>query len=832
VAVLPPNLKRALSLAFLVVLSIAGGVSSAHATAPRAIRSAPAPLPSDRLQFGLNNLDAGWMTSSGVPWRYRFQYLSAGVNTGKGWETWQDPAKPPGQFALDYMNSSTTSPANYIPVFTYYELLQSSPSTGSSESTRDFSNLNNASTMNAYYANFKLLMQKAGAYGAQVVVHVEPDFWGYMQQHAAGAGASAITAMVKSSNFVEASAYPDNLVGFASELKFLRDTYAPNALLAMHASMWSSGFDIASNTSPSLNAAGEADKTAAFLNSAGAAGWDAIFNDVDDHNAAWWELKSCGTPPCVNQYYTRWWDAANVKFPNFARYESWVGELHAQTGKQQVVWQVPMGNQYFLTMNNTCGHYQDNVAPYFIAHANELFNAGLVAVMFGGGNSCQTNYNDAQADGITNNSGVATTDSLGGCNACNTHASVYPDDDGGYLRIFVGAYYTACTSATLATQPTAPQASGTSITFTASSTLCSSPQYKFWVLPPGGSWTAQTAYGGSSWVWNTSGLPSGIYQIGVWARQSGASSSYEAFGITTFSLGVVGCLSAGLSPGVAAPQARGTKVTFTASSTGCGSPQYRFWVLPPGGSWTAVQAYGAGTTWQLDTSLYPAGNFQLGVWARQSGSTSAYDSFFVGSYWISPASGCVVSGLNPSSSSPQGVGATLTFTPQQSGCSQQYRFWLLPPGGSWRAVQAYGVGGTWTWNTTGFAAGTYEVGAWEGSASTPNSYESYAITSFTLGVAGCTSAALAPNPAAPQTVGTAVTFTSSSTGCAGAQYEFWLLPPGGTWTAKQPYSGTTTWGWNTTGSAPGVYQVGVWARQAGSSALYDTYFIVTYQLSG
>jgi hypothetical protein len=454
--------RRALPI--LAALAAAIAIAQPAAASLHSVAAA-VPLPSDRLHFGLSNLDGTWMKNSGVPWRYRFQYLSAGVNTGKGWETWQDLSLPPGQFAVDYMASSTTLAA--IPVFTYYELLQSTPSGGANENDRDFNNLNNAGTMNAYYANFKLLMQKAGAYGGQVIVHVEPDFWGYMQQRSGGGSASAITAMVKSSGFGEASAFADNLVGFASELKFLRATYAPNALLAMHASMWSSGIDIASNTDPSVNAPGEADKTAAFLNSAGAGGWDAIFNDVDDHNAAWWELASCGTPPCVNQYYTHWWDPANVKFPNFSRYLSWVAELHTQTARPQVVWQVPMGNQYFLTMNNTNGHYQDNVAPYFIGHASQLFSAGLVAVLFGAGNQYQTNYDDTMKDGITNNGGSSTTDTLGGCNACNTHTSSVSDDDGGYLRTFVGQYY----AGTLPTWSASYDMSGAPTTWGAGQTL-------------------------------------------------------------------------------------------------------------------------------------------------------------------------------------------------------------------------------------------------------------------------------------------------------------------------------------------------------------------------
>ena len=61
-------------------------------------------------------------------------------------------------------------------------LLQSSPG-GGGESDADFANLNNTATMTAYYNDVKLFFQKAGAFPSQkVVLHVEPDFWGYMEQ--------------------------------------------------------------------------------------------------------------------------------------------------------------------------------------------------------------------------------------------------------------------------------------------------------------------------------------------------------------------------------------------------------------------------------------------------------------------------------------------------------------------------------------------------------------------------------------------------------------------------------------------------------------------------
>jgi hypothetical protein len=405
-------LTRRLPLVPLLVLALllAG---AAELGRPTPVRAAPS-LPADRLHFGLSShaTDMDWFRASGVPWRYRYLYLAGGVNTPNPWPTWQDPARPPGQYAVNFMNDSASVGA--IPVFTWYELLQSDPQIGGGESDRDWAHLNNAGTMSSYYSSFQLLMQRAGAFGQPVVVHVEPDLWGYLQQRAQSDGSVVPIAQT-----------------FARQLRSLRDQYATNVILAAHASMWSSGFDLATNADPNLSPEAEADKTAAFLGSAGP--WDAVFNDVDDHNAGWWEQ---------NGWNAHWWDKNNQGFPNFARYLRWVKELRNRTGLPQLAWQVPVGNQYFLTMNNTCGHYQDNVAEYFIGHPQDLFNAGLVGVMFGAGNACQTTPYDTQADGVTNNNGNGpTTDLAGACNACNTHLSQYADDDGGYLRLFVGAYY-------------------------------------------------------------------------------------------------------------------------------------------------------------------------------------------------------------------------------------------------------------------------------------------------------------------------------------------------------------------------------------------------------
>ncbi|TMD03116.1 MAG: hypothetical protein E6J01_17035, partial [Chloroflexi bacterium] len=298
-------------------------------------QAAPPPLPAG-LNFGLANgpSDLSWMTTSGVPWVFRYQYLAGGVNTGKGWETWNTPL---GQFATYYMSASGAN--GYIPVFTYYELLQSNPSTGPDESTRDYNNLNNAATMNAYYNNFVLLMQEAQAYGRQVIVHVEPDLWGYLEQRAGPGGSPAsLAAQVGSSGFADVAGIPDTAQGFAWALLKLRDKYAPAVALGIHASLWASGPDLATDTRTSVDPNQVADATAAFLNASGVANnpygstFDLVFNDVADHDAAWYGDNS------------HWWDRNDVTVPNFARWLTFMTRMRADTNRPLVVWQVPVGN--------------------------------------------------------------------------------------------------------------------------------------------------------------------------------------------------------------------------------------------------------------------------------------------------------------------------------------------------------------------------------------------------------------------------------------------------------------------------------------------------------
>jgi hypothetical protein len=408
------------------------GTSQSGGTA-QALAPVPAGMPS-HFAFGLGNgpgsvgLMNEMRSHNGTAWDYRYQYLAGGVNTGHGWETWNSP---PGQFATFYIDDSVSN--RYLPAFVYYELRQSNgPCTSCDDGSADRANLSTPSVMAAYYANWRLLMQRIGASHKTVLVVVEPDLWGYMEQWVVYASNSAadVPASVASSGDVDAAGLPNTAQGFAWALLRMRDRYAPNALLALHASGWATYRDIGSSTDVALDAQAIARTTAQFLltaglrsNTRGISTWDVLSNDVADRDSA---------------QGSAWWDRTNRVYPNFTRYLSYVSALSLATGRRVVMWQVPEGNQYFDTMNDAPHHTQDNRAEYILGHVADFARAGVVAVLFGPGNG-GTNVSDEAHDGITNPAPITSYQ----CDRCNTHVSTYPDDDGGYLRLFVGAYYKA-----------------------------------------------------------------------------------------------------------------------------------------------------------------------------------------------------------------------------------------------------------------------------------------------------------------------------------------------------------------------------------------------------
>ena len=439
----------------LAVTVAAVALLDVGALAALAVPGPPPPPPAQHLPGGLPRhlglgvsaspadlAPGGWMPESGVHWDYAYQYLAGGVNTSDAWQGWN----PHATFPLLYARQAAAD--GYLPVLTYYEMKQSAGNCSRCpEAQRDLAHLNDPGMMRSYFADFATLMQRLGphsysgvaGYGHRVVVQVEPDLSGFAEKavldpvancyhlcSSTGNSPSFLRAAVRASRYPGVAHYPNTYQGFSVALAHLRDLYAPNVVLGFHVSDWTTAIDIGSDRG-NVDARALGREAGAFARAAGAnsSAYQLVFNDIADRDAA----ASGGV----------WWDRTNASVPDFARWEAYIGAVTGTTSLPAVVWQVPEGNQYFTTENDSYGHTQDNRAEYFLAHPAELTAVGVVAVLFGAGNPGNTTNTDADHDGVTRPPPECST--AGGGLVCPTHLATVSDDDGGYLRMAGARYY-------------------------------------------------------------------------------------------------------------------------------------------------------------------------------------------------------------------------------------------------------------------------------------------------------------------------------------------------------------------------------------------------------
>jgi hypothetical protein len=333
-------------------------------------------------------------TAKANPFELRYTYLSGGLfdgntpcascatnctsagvsckNGGAGcawWGCWQYDQDPPGEYARTFF--STANGNGQIPMISYYMILQASGvNEGAPEVTQAATN---ATLMTRYFADWRFLLQQIAT--SVVFLHIEPDFWGYAEQ--TGKDAHALTAAVASANPTDCASQENSIAGMGRCMISMVRKYAPNARVGLHASAWSTNMDVAGNTSPSFDVAGEAKKTAAFLTECGADISDFIVVEASDRDAGYYTSQGKNT----------WWDDTNAKLPDFHQDFAWLTALAEAANMPLVDWQLPVGN---MSLNNTTNHWQDNRVDYFFAHTQELAATHMVAFAFGAGAGDQT----------------------------------------------------------------------------------------------------------------------------------------------------------------------------------------------------------------------------------------------------------------------------------------------------------------------------------------------------------------------------------------------------------------------------------------------------------
>ncbi len=168
--------------------------------------------------------------------------------------------------------------------------------------------------------------------------------------------------------------------------------------------------------------------------------------------------------------------------------------------------------------------------------------------------------------------------------------------------------------------------------------------------------------------------------------------------------------------------------------------------------------------------------------------------------------------LPPTNAAP--AGSTVVLNAGAGGCSSpQFEYWIGYPNGTWQVLRTWGGPG-FSWVTNPLARGTYKIHVWANQiGSSTTTWEAFGSSTVSLTV--CASASLAP-PMITQAAGSTVMFTGGSTGCANAQYEYWIGYSNGSWAVLRTW-GPAAFSWVTNPAAKGTFTIHVWANNVGDS---------------
>jgi hypothetical protein len=352
-------------------------------------------LGKDRLIIGVSGSNTA---ETAAPYDLRYVYLSGGLFTSttpctacgsscsSSW--WGCYDSPPGAYATDFINSAKTASPAQTPMFTYYEILQTAEATitGFTEGTLEVTEAaTNVGIMTRYFNDWRFLLQTIGT--TKVLLHIEPDFWGYVRQ---AGDPTTLAAAVGTANPTDCSTQPATIAGMGQCMIAMVRKYAPNALVGLQGSAW----NIAGNTDKSVDVATDAMQVATVLAACGQSKGDFVVVETSDRDAGYYQtVESKDT----------WWDPTDTNLPDYAQDLAWIKALTEALSVPALYWQTPLGN---ASQNNTADHYQDNRVDYFFggsaagvestapstvpAHWSELAAAHVIGVAFGAGEGTQT----------------------------------------------------------------------------------------------------------------------------------------------------------------------------------------------------------------------------------------------------------------------------------------------------------------------------------------------------------------------------------------------------------------------------------------------------------
>jgi MYXO-CTERM domain-containing protein len=421
---------------FIVIAAAAliyGAAGAARAATPGCAAAGPIPaaFPA-RLLIGINapSADDTWAAQSGTRWDVQWSYLSG--QAGNNWYNGYGGSPADGSWIKGYFQAIDAN--GFIPGIHLYNM-------GFGHDRGDagiLQEVQDPAWSKEYFTEWKALMTRAKAFGKPVVIVIEGDSFGFLENLTQND--PTVAAAVASTGLPELAALPDTVAGFAlAYLAIRKSVGAYNVAMGPDTPYYAANGDIM-NFPPA-----DTDDLQPHIDFQwtffGAFVGANATGDRFDFTASCPDAADCA-------YYTDGrpcWDpsdAASVDAPSINRYAAWLQLFNQRSGVRWMLHQVPLGNSQHKNIpfdGSPRSGYQDNRAEYLFqyespastairdAHLAKLADAGVMGLLFGSSDDGDTPATDIWKDGqpflathvaaVNNNGGFTVARGDTGCSA-------------------------------------------------------------------------------------------------------------------------------------------------------------------------------------------------------------------------------------------------------------------------------------------------------------------------------------------------------------------------------------------------------------------------------
>jgi len=302
-----------------------------------------------------NNNDE--VVNLGVKPNIYYRYLCGGYgNANPNWRGWDSPDGTYVDIVI-----RTAQELGAIPMFTYYQLAL--------ELERKNTGIFMAHHLRQYVADLKVMFTHIASFDIPVIVHLEPDFFGYLQQQEIDPNTTRTVERVEG--------FPATVTGLMMGIVAMGKRIAPKVKIGYSASRWGRWF---SPTDPNADIKQYAYEVADFLKSMGTDETDFITLEISDRDAGFYETQGQND---------RYFDESNQKLPHYKARLEWNKAVSERLGLPYIMWQLPLGVPSD-TPSGSPLHYRDNAVHYLFRHVQDVIDSGGFGMVFGPGAAGQT----------------------------------------------------------------------------------------------------------------------------------------------------------------------------------------------------------------------------------------------------------------------------------------------------------------------------------------------------------------------------------------------------------------------------------------------------------